>query len=82
RAVIALVYLGEHTTYAKLTAGFRISEGTTHAYAQRMIKILPSKAPSLMQALRRVASAHCGRVEGGKDNPRDTDEGLKRYNKA
>ncbi|MFC9266057.1 transposase family protein, partial [Streptomyces hydrogenans] len=40
RAIIALVYLREHTTYAKLAAGFRISEGTAHAYVQSVIKLL------------------------------------------
>lgn len=54
RAVIALVYLREHTTYAKLAAGFRISEGTTHAYVQSVVTLLASRAPSLTQALRRA----------------------------
>jgi hypothetical protein len=54
RAIITLVYLREHTTYAKLAAGFRISEGTAHAYVQRLIGLLASKAPSLTQALRRA----------------------------
>ncbi|MEJ8632380.1 transposase family protein [Streptomyces sp. MS2.AVA.5] len=54
RAVIALVYLREHTTYAKLAAGFRISEGTAHAYVQSVINLLASKAPSLTRALRRA----------------------------
>jgi hypothetical protein len=43
RAIIALVYLREHTTYAKLAAGFRISEGTAHAYVQSVIKLLASR---------------------------------------
>ncbi|GEB62091.1 hypothetical protein GCM10017674_80240 [Streptomyces gardneri] len=54
RAIITLVYLREHTTYAKLAAGFRISEGTAHAYVQSVIKLLASRAPSLTRALRRA----------------------------
>ncbi len=42
------------TTYAKLAAGFRISEATAHAYVQSVIKLLASRAPSLTQALRRA----------------------------
>ncbi|MEV8588850.1 transposase family protein [Streptomyces sp. NPDC051180] len=54
RAVITLVSLREHTTCAKRAAGFRISESTAHAYAQSVIKLLASRAPSLTQALRRA----------------------------
>lgn len=54
RAIITLVYLREHATYAKLAAGFRISEGTAHAYVQSVIKLLAARAPSLTQALRRA----------------------------
>ncbi|WP_435191332.1 transposase family protein [Streptomyces sp. bgisy126] len=54
RAIITLIYLREHTTYAKLAAGFRISEGTAHAYVQSVIRLLASRAPSLTQALRRA----------------------------
>ncbi|MFI9825879.1 transposase family protein [Streptomyces sp. NPDC052013] len=50
RAVITPVYLREHTTHAKLAAGFWISEGTAHAYVPSVINILASKAPSLTQA--------------------------------
>jgi hypothetical protein len=55
---VALVYLREHTTYAKLAAGFHISEGTAHAYVHSVIKLLASRAPSLTQALRRARPEH------------------------
>ncbi|GHJ97894.1 hypothetical protein SNE510_74130 [Streptomyces sp. NE5-10] len=61
--MIALVYLREHTTYAKLAAGFRISECTAHAYVQSVIKLLASRAPSLTQALRR-ARPECVLLDG------------------
>ncbi|MFE0724646.1 transposase family protein [Streptomyces rochei] len=48
---MTLVYLREHTTYAKLAAGFRISEGTAYANVQSVIKLLAARAPSLTQAL-------------------------------
>ncbi len=50
RAILALVHLREDTTYAKLAAGFRISEGTAYAYVQSVIGHLASRAPSLTQA--------------------------------
>ncbi|MGW9452948.1 transposase family protein [Streptomyces sp. NPDC055632] len=71
RAIITLVYLREHTTHAKLAAGFRISEGTVHAYVQSVIELLVSRAPSPTQALCRArpeyvlvggAIAECDRV--------------------
>lgn len=46
RALVALVYLREHITLAKLAAGFRISEGTAHAYAQSVTTLITSRAPS------------------------------------
>ncbi|MFE5797498.1 transposase family protein [Streptomyces sp. NPDC056503] len=75
RAIITLVYLREHTTCAKLAAGFRISEGTAHAYVQNVIGLLASKTPSLTQALRRARPeyvlvdgtiADCDRVGDGR----------------
>ena len=50
----ALVYLREHTTYAKLAAGFGISEGTAHAYVHSVTTLLATRAPSLTQALRQA----------------------------
>ncbi|MFF0478882.1 transposase family protein [Streptomyces sp. NPDC004284] len=58
RAVVVLVYLREHTTYAKLAAGSRISEGTAHIYVQSVIDLLAARAPSLTQALRRARPEH------------------------
>ena len=54
RALVALVYLREHTTLAKLAAGFRISEGTAHAYVRSVIELLTARAPSLTRALRKA----------------------------
>ncbi|MCC2280712.1 transposase family protein [Streptomyces sp. ET3-23] len=77
RAIVALVYLREHTTYAKLAAGFRISEGTAHAYVHSVTKLLAARAPSLTRALRKARPeyvlvdgtiAECDRVgDGQKD---------------
>lgn len=54
RALVALIYLREHTTLAKIAAGFRISEATAHAYVHSMTTLLASRAPSLTRALRRA----------------------------
>ncbi|CAL9411538.1 IS5 family transposase ISSgr2 [Streptomyces sp. enrichment culture] len=58
RALVALVYLREHTTLAKIAAEFSISEATVHAYVHSVTEHLAAKAPSLLRALRRVKFDH------------------------
>ncbi|SBU96722.1 Helix-turn-helix of DDE superfamily endonuclease [Streptomyces sp. MnatMP-M77] len=52
RAVVALVYLREHTTLAKIAAGFRITESTTHAYTRAVVDLPAERAPGLLKTLR------------------------------
>uniref|UniRef100_A0AAU1IDA8 Transposase family protein n=1 Tax=Streptomyces sp. NBC_00180 TaxID=2903632 RepID=A0AAU1IDA8_9ACTN len=75
RAMVALVYLREHTTLAKIAAGFRISEATAHAYVHSVTALLADMAPSLTRALRRAKPDHvlvdgtiaeCDRVGDGE----------------
>ncbi|MGC5236311.1 transposase family protein [Streptomyces albogriseolus] len=75
RAMVALVYLREHTTLAKIAAGFRISESTAHAYTTAVIDLLAERAPGLLNVLRESGPdfvlldgtlAECDRVGDGR----------------
>ncbi|GAA2922612.1 hypothetical protein GCM10010518_06770 [Kitasatospora cinereorecta] len=59
--MVALVYLREHTTLAKIAAGFRISESTAHAYTTAVIDLL-ALSPALPGRSHDLTAARTHRI--------------------
>jgi hypothetical protein len=75
RAMVAVVYLREHVTLAKIAAGFGIRESTAHAYTNAVVHLLAERAPGLLKVLREHdpdfvlldgTLAECDRVGDGR----------------